>query len=152
MFFQRDVAGGQMSRDMTIFIDEDGKAYHVYSSEENLTIQIAQLSDDYTEHNGCFVRVAPGGQNEAPVLFKKDGVYWMITSGCTGWAPNAARMFTAKNIFGPWKQLPNPCRGEEADKTFGAQGTYAYKLETKALQRTFGAEYIFLADIWNPKH
>ena len=29
MFFQRDVAGGQMSRDMTIFIDEDGKAYHV---------------------------------------------------------------------------------------------------------------------------
>lgn len=152
MFFQRDVAGGQMSRDMTIFIDEDGKAYHVYSSEENLTIQIAQLSDDYTEHNGCFVRVAPGGQNEAPVLFKKDGVYWMITSGCTGWAPNAARMFTAKNIFGPWKQLPNPCRGEEADKTFGAQGTYAYKLEIKALQRTFGAEYIFMADIWNPKH
>ena len=34
----------------------------------------------------------------------------MITSGCTGWAPNAARMFKAKNIYGPWEQLPNPCR------------------------------------------
>ena len=63
MFFQRDVAGGQMSRDMTIFIDEDGKAYHVYSSEENLTIQIAQLSDDYTEHNGCF-RASGSGRTE----------------------------------------------------------------------------------------
>ena len=24
------------------------------------------------------------------------------------------------------KQEPNPCRGEGADKTFGAQGTYIY--------------------------
>ncbi len=152
MFFQRDVKGGQMSRDMTVFIDDDGKAYHIYSSEENLTIQIAQLTDDYMEHNGSFVRVAPGGQNEAPAIFKKDGVYWMITSGCTGWKPNAARMFTAKNIFGPWRQLPNPCRGAGAEKTFGAQGTYIYRLETPALRKAFGAEYIFMADIWNPKH
>ena len=25
------------------------------------------------------------------------------------------------------KQEPNPCRGEGADKTFGAQGTYIYE-------------------------
>ena len=91
-----------MSRDMTIFIDDDGKAYHIYSSEENLTLQIAQLTDDYMQHNGCYVRVAAGGQNEAPTIFKQDGTYLMITSGCTGWAPTAARMFKAKNIYGPW--------------------------------------------------
>lgn len=78
-------------------------------------------------HNGSYVRVAAGGQNEAPTIFKTKGTYWMITSGCTGWAPNAARMFKAKNIYGPWEQLPNPCRGEGADKTFGAQGTYIYQ-------------------------
>ena len=77
----------------------------------------------------------------------------MITSGCTGWAPNAARMFCAKNIFGPWKQLHNPCRGEGADKTFGAQGTYIYKVETAAQKKMFGgADYVFMADMWNPKH
>ncbi len=46
MFWMRDFAGGQMARDMTIFIDDDGKAYHIYSSEDNLTLQIAQLTDD----------------------------------------------------------------------------------------------------------
>lgn len=77
----------------------------------------------------------------------------MITSGCTGWDPNAARMFKAKNIYGPWEQLPNPCRGEGANKTFGGQGTYIYKVETAAQKKMFhGAEYVFMADIWNPKH
>lgn len=151
MFLQRDMKSGQMARDMTIYVDDDGKAYHIYSSEDNLTLQIAQLTDDFMEHNGSYVRVAAGGQNEAPAIFKKDGVYWLITSGCTGWAPNAARMFTAKNIFGPWKQLENPCRGVDADKTFGAQATYIYKLETPALRKSFGSDFIFMADIWNPK-
>ena len=65
----------------------------------------------------------------------------------------AARMFKAKNIFGPWEQLPNPCRGEGADKTFGAQGTYIYKVETAAQKKMFhGADYVFMADMWNPKH
>ena len=153
MFWMRDFQGGQMSRDMTIYIDDDGKAYHIYSSEDNLTLQIAQLTDDYMQHNGCYVRVAAGGWNEAPTIFKQDGTYWMITSGCTGWNPNAARLLKAKNIFGPWEQLPNPCRGEGADKTFGAQGTYIYKVETAAQKKMFhGADYVFMADVWNPKH
>ena len=39
MFMVRDLQGGQMARDMTIFIDDDGKAYHIYASEDNLTLQ-----------------------------------------------------------------------------------------------------------------
>lgn len=151
MFTQRDVKGGQMSRDMTIYIDDDGKAYHIYSSEDNLTIQIAQLTDDYMQHNGSYVRVAPGGQNEAPTIFKKDGIYWMITSGCTGWAPNAARLFRAKNIYGPWEQLPNPCRGDGADKTFQGQATYIYKVEDAKMRKQLGCEFLFMADIWKPQ-
>lgn len=151
MFFVRDVKGGQMARDMTIFVDDDGKAYHIYSSEDNLTLQIAQLTDDYLAHNGTLVRVAPGGQNEAPAIFKKDGTYWMVTSGCTGWAPNAARLFKAKNILGPWRQLPNPCRGEGAERTFGAQGCYIYEVENKSERKLFGgADFVFMADRWKP--
>ena len=113
-----------MSRDMTLFVDDDGKAYHIYSSEDNLTLQIAELSDDYLSHTGKYIRIFPGGHNEAPAIFKKDGIYWMITSGCTGWEPNKARLLTATSILGEWKQLPNPCVGENADKTFGGQSTY----------------------------
>ncbi len=50
LFVKRDLEGGQMSRDMTLYVDDDGIAYHIYSSEENLTLQIAELTDDYLSH------------------------------------------------------------------------------------------------------
>ena len=42
LFVKRDLQGGQMARDMQLFVDEDGKAYHIYSSEDNLTLQELQ--------------------------------------------------------------------------------------------------------------
>lgn len=143
MFVKRDLEGGQMSRDMTLFVDDDGKAYHIYSSEDNLTLQIAELSDDYLSHNGRYIRIFPGGHNEAPAIFKKEGTYWMITSGCTGWEPNKARLLTATSVLGEWKQLPNPCIGKGADKTFGGQSTYILPLPEKN-------QFIFMADKWRP--
>lgn len=145
MFVQRDLQGGQMSRDMTLFVDDDGKAYHIYSSEDNLTLQIAELADDYLSHTGRYIRIFPGGHNEAPAIFKKDGTYWMVTSGCTGWEPNKARLLTASSIFGEWKQLPNPCVGKDADKTFGGQSTYILPLAGKK------DAFVFMADMWRPK-
>ncbi|GHT03548.1 hypothetical protein FACS189440_12640 [Bacteroidia bacterium] len=146
MFTRRDLAGGQMSRDMTLYVDDDGKAYHIYSSEENLTLQLAELSDDYLSHTGKYIRIAPAGHNEAPAIFKKDGTYFMITSGCTGWAPNAARLFSADNIWGPWTEHPNPAVGEGADLTFNSQSTF--------IQPVIGKKeaFIFMADRWTPKH
>ena len=61
LFVKRDLEGGQMSRDMTLYVDDDGIAYHIYSSEENLTLQIAELTDDYQGHSGKYVRLFPGG-------------------------------------------------------------------------------------------
>ena len=63
LFIHRDLIGGQMSRDMTLYVDDDDKAYHIYSSEENLTIHIAELSDDYNEYTGKYIRIEPGGHN-----------------------------------------------------------------------------------------
>ena len=146
LFIQRDFAGGQMSRDMTLFVDDDGKAYHIFSSEDNLTLHIAELSDEFTYHTGRYTRVAAGDQNEAPAIMKRNGRYWMITSGCTGWDPNEARMFTATNIMGPWTKLPTPCTGPDSKTTFGGQSTYILKVEGKK------DAYIFMADIWRPKH
>ena len=33
MYLWRDMKGGQMSRDMTVYVDDDGKAYHITSSQ-----------------------------------------------------------------------------------------------------------------------
>ncbi len=146
MFTARDRKGGQMSRDMTVYVDDDGKAYHIFSSEDNLTLHLAELTDDFLDYTGRYTRIAPGGQNEAPTVFKRNGMYWLITSGCTGWAPNQARMFCAPSLWGPWKQLPSPFEGEGAERTFGGQGTYVLKVPG----HTDG--FVFMADVWNPSH
>ena len=134
---------GQMARDQTVYVDIDGRAYHIYSSEDNMTLHIAELTDDFTAHTGRYTRMAPGGMNEAPAIFRHENTYWMITSGCTGWEPNEARLFSAPSIWGPWTQHPNPCVGPKAEKTFGGQSTYVLKV---------GDRYIFMGDIWRPRH
>ncbi len=146
LFVRRDFEGGQMSRDMTLFVDDDNKAYHIYSSEDNLTLHIAELTDDYLDYTGKYIRVEPGGHNEAPAIFKKDGCYFMITSGCTGWDPNAARLLTADHIMGQWTLHPNPCKGEDAQLTFHSQSTFILPVQGKE------NAFIFMADRWRPQN
>jgi len=146
LFTRRDFEGGQMSRDMALFVDDDNKAYHIYSSEENLTLHIAELTADYLDYTGKYIRIEPGGHNEAPAIFRKDGRYFMITSGCTGWAPNAARLLVADNIMGEWKLYPNPCVGKDAELTFHTQSTYILPIQGKK------DAFIFMADRWRPKN
>lgn len=144
LFVRHHFESGQMCRDMTLFVDDDGKAYHIYSSEDNATIQIAELTDDYLGYTGKYIRVNPAKHNEAPTIFKKDGTYWMITSGCTGWKPNAARMCSAPSIWGPWNSYPNPCVGKNADLTFRAQGTFVLPVQGRK------DLFIFMSDQWRP--
>jgi beta-xylosidase len=98
----RDFVQGQQSHDMTLFIDDDGQAHHVCASEENSTLHISLLSDDSLTTSGKYVRIFENRWNEAPALCKRGGRYWMISSDCTGWAPNAARSAVADSIWGPW--------------------------------------------------
>jgi len=145
LFLRRDLKTGQMSRDMTLFQDDNGKAYLIAAAEENYTLNISELNDDYTGVTGKWVRLFPGGHNEAPAVFKKDGNYYLITSGCTGWAPNAARSAVASSMWGPWRPLGNPCLGTDAELTFHSQSTYVLPVTGKK------NAFIFMADRWTPK-
>lgn len=139
----RDFKGGQMARDMTVFVDDDGKAYQFYSSEENATMHVSLLSDDYLKPAGKYRRIFVGRSMEAPAVFKRNGKYYLIASGCTGWAPNAARSAVADSPLGPWTELGNPWEGAEAETSYNSQSTYV--LPVQGLNDTF----IFLADRWN---
>lgn len=147
----RDFAGGQMARDMTVFVDGD-TAWHVYASEENGTLQIARLAPDWTRHDGYYVRALPDGGNEAPALFKAKGRYYMFASGLTGWRPNPGRAYVADRVTGPWRSLGNPVRGSEEDRktTFHSQSTFVLPLPPERP----GAEprFIFMADRWRPEN
>ncbi len=143
----RDFKGGQMARDMNLFVDTDGKAYHLYSSEENSTLHISQLSDDYTNCSGLYARFFTGRYMEAPTMLKtSEGKYYFIGSDCTGWSPNAARSAVADHIFGPWTELGNPCVGKDAEITFHSQSTYILALPDRT------DAFIFMADRWTPEN
>ena len=146
MFVKRDFEKGQMARDMTLYVDDDGKAYHIHASEENLTLHISELTDDYLGFTGKYIRVAPTGHNEAPSIFKRNGKYYMVTSGCTGWAPNAARLLVSDSVMGNWEYVENPCVGNDKELTFHSQSTFILPVEGKK------DAFIFLADRWVPEN
>ena len=139
-----------MARDQTLFVDDDGKAYHLYASEENKTLHIALLSEDYLAPSGRFIRVFENRLMEAPAICKRNGTYYFIASGCTGWAPNAARSAVAPSIWGPWRELDNPCQGINPEnrlgpeKTFGGQSTYILPVQGKR------DAFIALFVLWRP--
>ena len=131
------------SRDMTLFKDTDGKANLIYSSDWNKTLRIAQLTDDYLDVNGVYSHAFPEQEREAPAIFIKDGLYYMITSGCTGWDPNNALFGISHNIFSGWKLIGDPCTGENARQTYFGQSTYVFEKD--------GRHYLML-DHWNPSN
>ncbi|XP_031109104.1 uncharacterized protein LOC116013467 isoform X1 [Ipomoea triloba] len=136
------------SRDMTIFKDDDGKAYLVYSSVDNSELHVGPLNEQYLDVTRSMRRILVGQHREAPALFKNQGTYYMITSGCTGWAPNEALAHAAESIMGPWETIGNPCIGGNKIfqlTTFFAQSTFVLPLP--GLPPGF---FIFMADRWNP--
>ena len=132
---------GQMSRDMTVFQDDDGRAYLVYTSENNNTMQVCRLSADYLSPTAVYRRILIGQRREAPAVFKASGKYYLITSLCSGWDPNAATVAVADSMLGEWVQGGNPCVGPGAEVTYGAQSTYVLPLA--------GNRFLFMADRWN---
>jgi hypothetical protein len=146
--FRRDFLIGQMARDMTLFVDDDGSAYHIYASEANGTLHISRLTDDFLSPAGEYIRVCPGRFNEAPAMLKFRGRYFLFASDCTGWSPNPARLLAADSIFGVWEELGNPCIGTGAEiaNTFGSQSTFVLPVQGRH------ESFIFMADRWCPQN
>lgn len=139
------------ARDMNLFKDDDGIAYIVYTSENNKTMYISKLNEEYTYlsadpeeavYKEDFIRLFPGSMREAPVLFKGDnGRYYFMSSSTTGWMSNQARVWSADEIFGEWKNDGNPCLGKDGDITFDTQSTCVFQ--------TKSGQWIYFGDRWN---
>jgi hypothetical protein len=136
--------GNNMSRDQTVFVDDDGSGYHFYSSRDNYDMRLHRLTDDFLNTSGQDTMILESNAHrEAPAVFKYNGTYYLITSGATGWTPNAARYDVSTNIWKqPWTKKSNPCTGPGADSTFGGQSTFVFKVPG------YADAYIFMADRW----
>jgi hypothetical protein len=133
---------GYMCRDMTLYKDDDGRGYHIFSSNDNATLQISLLSEDYLQPSGIYTMNFVRSYREAPAIFRHDEKYYVLSSGCTGWDPNKAQYAVADSLLGEWTVKDNPCRGEDADLTFYSQSTHVLPVSGK------DNAYIAMFDRW----
>ena len=130
---------GNMSRDLTTFVDEDGTAYLVSAARENYDLHIYRLTADYTDVESLVANPWPGGHREAPALFKRNGVYFMLTSGATGWSPNQQQYATSTSLASGWSAMRNV-----GDSTaFDSQTAFVLPI-----QGSQGTSYLYLGDRW----
>lgn len=131
------------SRDQTLFVDNDGKAYHFGSTDMNTNMNVAQLRDDYLEPNANETKVLNGLMYEAPAIFRKGDVYFGLFSGCTGWDPNPGHVAYTYDILGKWNEGGNFAVDRKKELTYQSQSTYIFKVEGKE------DAFVYMGDRWN---
>lgn len=143
---------GATFRDMNLFLDDDGEAYVFYAAEDNWTMYVVRLNDEFTGpetpliENKTWARILIRHHREAPAPFKYRGRYYLITSACTGWRPNAADYAVADNPLGPYHSKGNPWVGPDAETSYGTQSTFVLPV------RGHPGKFIFMADQWRPRN
>lgn len=141
------------SRDQTLFLDSDGKAYHISSTNTNTNTHFIRLSDDFTKPTDEESIESLGMRYEAACIFSYEGSYWGLFSGCDGWNPNRGR-YTWNN---------NPLKGWSYGKEFYANNSWGVdfcvddnnvKCYTSQPAYVFPVQgrdkcFIYMGDRWN---
>lgn len=134
---------GHESRDIGMYVDpETQKAYIGYAADHvNRTIRMVALSDDYLSTTTQDIDIE--AHCEGPGILKKKGVYYLLTSGCSGWTPNPATYYTASNIMGPYTNHGSPFVGDAGNNSFNSQPCYIFKIPG------YTNAYLYMGDRWN---
>lgn len=134
------------SRDQTLFVDTDGKAYHFCSTDMNTNMNISLLKDNYLEPTPTETKILKGLKYEAPAIFKVGDIYYGLFSGCTGWNPNPGKTAYSTNILGEWNTGTNFAVDKLKQITYNSQSCYVFKVASKK------NAYVYMGDRWNPKN
>ncbi len=121
--------------DMSAFQDDDGSGYLVTHSGN-----LYRLADDYRSVVAQVVSGIAQG-HESPAIFKRDGLYYWLGSGLTGWERNDNNYYTARSLDGPWE-----LRGH-----FAPEGSLTWNSQTTFVLPIIGERettYVYMGDRW----
>jgi len=130
---------GNMSRDDTLFKDDDGRAYVLSAANDNADSALYELTDDYTDIARQITTLWAGSYREAPAIMKVGGTYFIVNSGATGWDPNQQQYASAPSMDGPWSAL---------SKLGDATGYDSQSAFIIPLRGTKTTTYIYAGDRW----
>lgn len=129
------------SRDMNLFLDTDGQGYMISAARVNQDLNIYRLNSSFTNVS-ALVKVIAGHHREAPALFRRNNVYFLITSGATDWNPNQQKYQTATSLSGNWT---NPTDFGD-DRGYNTQTNFV--LPVTGTNGT--TSYLYMGDQWGP--
>lgn len=130
---------GYMSRDCTLFVDADGTGYFISAANENADLHVYRLTGDYLSIESLAIKLWVGQKREAPAMFKRNGYYFLITSGATGWSPNQQKYAYSTSIYSGWSSLTN--FGDSV--CFYSQTAYVLPIQGSST-----TSYLYLGDRW----
>lgn len=135
--------------DMNLFVDNDGQAYVIYTSEGLSTLHIVQLNDDFTDirrpavRGRTWNRMLAGQTREAPALFRWREHVYLFSSGCTGYEPNFLQVARAPSPLGPWEVLGDPCIGPDAETGYQSQPAWVLPVPEQGPD-----SFVYIGDRW----
>ncbi|KAF2456989.1 glycosyl hydrolase family 43 protein [Lineolata rhizophorae] len=134
---------GYQSRDMGVFVDEDGSGYLLTEDREN-GLRIDALSADFL--NVTFPTYVFSESIESPALVKHQGVYFIFGSHLTGWDTNDNVYATATSLSGLWSSWTN--FADKGSNTYNSQTSFILPL--RANTNGGGTEALYMGDRWVP--
>jgi len=144
-FIKKFRPGGERSLDLGVY--QEGEDCYILYSWANTGQRIDKLTPDYMEVAANVFSIKE--QGEAPVIIKREGVYYWVNSELTGWDPNANFYRTATSLAGPWsrKQPLAP----ESNNTYGSQVFELIQVEELEVNGARGG-CIYVGDLFDLKH
>ena len=141
--FSRPIDDKGWVRDMTVYKDVNNDAYLIYDRhtadpvrgdktgglEGDRCLYVVKLSEDYLSFTDTYSRIEDAKWREAPAVTYKDGYYYIVTSGLSGWEPNQAMAFRTKSLLDKWECIGDPCVNDLTHTTFNSQSTYTFTVE-----------------------
>lgn len=133
---------GLNNGDHDTFIDDDGTAYLAYTDwRAKGAIVIEQLTADYLSGTGKHVLSVTAEKTEAPCLFKRKDLYYIIYSdpNCGYCSGTGTSYKTAKSPLGPWSEGIRI-----SDSSCGGQPSFVSVFKAGP-----GDQYLYGSDLWN---
>jgi len=130
---------GYMSRDCSLFVDDDQTGYFLSASNDDADLNLYQLSSDYSKVERRLAVLFAGQHRTAPVLFKRNSIYFLLSAGGANWSPNQTRYAASDALASGWSGM-----SDIGDAT----SFYSRPSFVLSIQHGGKSSYLYMGDRW----
>ncbi|RYZ28443.1 MAG: beta-xylosidase [Chitinophagaceae bacterium] len=129
----KEMIGTTNTGDQTVFTDDDGKSYLVYSygsGRNKIYVSEIGVKEGKVNLLDC-TQVFKGESREGNCMFKYKGRYYMCASNIYGWDASFAYYLVSDNVRGPYEPVNNMLvmKGSEADYAHVTQTGFFFNIK-----------------------